>query len=93
MLPPYTMTIGRRACKVKIKVQIFFAKAVAYFIYTLDRILQSLLDSLLLPFPKSGNRKGVALVDITITGFLVSVAASVVAYYVCKWLDSHGKGK
>ena len=43
LLPPYTMTIGDWICKVKIKVQIFFAKAVAY--------------------------------------------------YVCKWLDSHGKGK
>lgn len=53
----------------------------------------NLLYLFLLPFPKSGNRKGVALVDITLTSFLVSVVASVVAYYICKWLDSHGKGK
>ena len=25
--------------------------------------------------------------------FLVSAVASVVAYYVCKWLDGHGKGQ
>ena len=25
--------------------------------------------------------------------FFVSVAAGVVGYYVCKWLDRHGKGR
>lgn len=25
--------------------------------------------------------------------FLVSVAASIVGYYICKWLGRHGKGK
>lgn len=28
-----------------------------------------------------------------LTSFFVSVAAGVVGYYVCKWLDRHGKGK
>ncbi|EKC80530.1 hypothetical protein LEA_01285, partial [human gut metagenome] len=32
------------------------------------------------------SRKEVALLDIIITFFL-SVIASVVAYYICKWLD------
>ena len=25
--------------------------------------------------------------------FLVSVGASVISHYICKWLDRHGKGK
>lgn len=25
--------------------------------------------------------------------FFVSVAASIVGYYICKWLDRHSKGK
>lgn len=28
-----------------------------------------------------------------LAGFLMSVAAGVVSYYVCKWLDRHGKGR
>lgn len=28
-----------------------------------------------------------------IIGFFLSVAASVVGYYICKWLDRHRKGK
>lgn len=28
-----------------------------------------------------------------LTSFLLSVAASIVGYYICKWLDRHGKGK
>ena len=28
-----------------------------------------------------------------ITAFLVSVGASVVGYYISKWLDRHSKGK
>lgn len=38
------------------------------------------------------NGKEVSVMDGVIT-FLVSVVASVVAYYVCKWLDGHGKGQ
>lgn len=30
---------------------------------------------------------------MTITEFLLSIVASVVGYYICKWLDRHGKGK
>ncbi len=30
---------------------------------------------------------------INLINFFVSVIAGVVAYYICKWLDSHGKGK
>ena len=40
--------------------------------------------------PQSGDRKGVGLV---LTGFLISVAASIIAYYVCKWLDERFGGK
>lgn len=38
------------------------------------------------------NGKEVSIMDGVIT-FFVSVVASVVAYYVCKWLDGHSKGK
>lgn len=30
---------------------------------------------------------------MTITEFLLSIVASVVGYYICKWLDRHSKGK
>ena len=36
------------------------------------------------------NWKEVKKVGI-ITSFLVSVAAGVVSYYICKWLDEHQK--
>ena len=42
---------------------------------------------------QSGNREEVVLLGAYLTSFFVSVAASVAAYYVCKWLDGHGKGK
>ena len=29
----------------------------------------------------------------TFITFFVSVGAGVVSYYVCKWLDRHGKGR
>ena len=28
-----------------------------------------------------------------LTDFVMAVAAQVVAYYLCKWLESHRKGK
>jgi hypothetical protein len=28
-----------------------------------------------------------------LTNLILSIAASVIAYYICKWLDGHGKGK
>ena len=31
--------------------------------------------------------------EANLTSFLVAVAAQVTAYYLCKWLDSHRKGK
>jgi len=37
----------------------------------------------------SDSRKEVYNLDIIIT-FLISVAASVVGYYICKWLDGDG---
>jgi len=37
--------------------------------------------------PQSGNRKGVNIMCDIITAFLVSVMASIAAYYICKWLD------
>ena len=36
--------------------------------------------------PTLSGRKEVGTLEIVIT-FFVSVAASVVAYYICKWLD------
>lgn len=29
----------------------------------------------------------------TLTDFIVAVAAQVVAYYLCKWLNDHHKGQ
>lgn len=31
--------------------------------------------------------------ETIITSFLVAVGANVVSYYICKWLESHHKGK
>ena len=28
-----------------------------------------------------------------LSAFILSVAASVVGYYICKWLDGHRKGR
>ena len=41
----------------------------------------------------SGNREGVCKMDSLFNSFLVTVGANVVSYYICKWLDSHRKGK
>ena len=38
----------------------------------------------------SGNRKGVLNMDKLIP-FLLTVAAEVVGYYICKWLDGYFK--
>lgn len=39
---------------------------------------------------QSGDRKEVTFMELPIV-FLVSLAASVVAYYICKWLERHRK--
>ena len=39
----------------------------------------------------SDNRKEVMSVD-NLTAFFLSVAASIVGYYICKWLDRNDKG-
>ena len=31
--------------------------------------------------------------DTTLTNFLVAVVAQVAAHFLCKWLESHRKGK
>ncbi len=31
--------------------------------------------------------------EAILTSFLVAVGANVAAYYICKWLDDHSKGK
>ena len=36
--------------------------------------------------PDTGDRKGVYHMDILLS-FILSVLASVVAYYLCKWFD------
>lgn len=40
----------------------------------------------------TGNRREVNCMECFF-GFLASVAASVVSYFVCKWLDHHDKGQ
>ena len=37
--------------------------------------------------PQYRYRKGVTLVYDTTISFILSILASVVAYYICKWLD------
>lgn len=44
----------------------------------------------LLPF-KSWQQEEVGVLD-TFISFIVSVAAGIISYYICKWLDRHGKG-
>lgn len=39
----------------------------------------------------TGNRKEVDGLTI-LTSFFVPVAAGILCYYICKWLDRHGKG-
>lgn len=41
--------------------------------------------------PRQAQKGGVCLIDIVIS-FLVSVMASVAAYYICKWLDRDDHG-
>ena len=43
--------------------------------------------------PYSGNRGEVSNMASLFNSFLVTVAANVVSYYICKWLDSHRKGR
>lgn len=41
----------------------------------------------------TGNRREVStLFYSTILSFLVSLAAGIACYYICKWLDRHRKG-
>lgn len=44
-----------------------------------------------LPF-KSWQQEEVGFMEI-FASFFVSVGAGIACYYVCKWLDRHGKGK
>ena len=47
-----------------------------------------------LPFSHSGNREEVSHTMIQVLiDFIVAVAAQVTAYYLCKWLNDHHKGK
>ena len=47
---------------------------------------------ILLSLPQSGSREGVRSLYFIIT-FLLSVLAGIIAYYICKWIDRHGKGQ
>lgn len=42
-----------------------------------------------LPTPAADGGEGMEY----IASFFVSATANVVAYYICKWLDRHGKGQ
>ena len=44
------------------------------------------------PFLHPGSRKEVEAMDI-FTSVLVSVAADVITYCICKWLDRHSRGR
>lgn len=50
----------------------------------------SLDDIILLLSPYTAQRKGGAHMDLLLT-FLISVVASVVGYYICKWLGRNDK--
>ena len=39
------------------------------------------------------QQKGVDTMETILTNFLVAVAAQVAAHFLCKWLESHRKGK
>ena len=41
--------------------------------------------------PHIGSRKGVCPMNLFLS-FLLSIMASVIAYYVCKWLDKRKQG-
>ena len=55
------------------------------------RFVESCVILAMLPFSLWQQREVIAL--SILVSFFVSVAASVAGYYVCKWLDRHGKGK
>ena len=42
---------------------------------------------------QSGNRKEVSRMAEILINFIMAVAAQVLAYYLCKWLDNHRKGR
>ena len=44
-------------------------------------------------FPNLATERGRVTVNAVLTNFIVTVGANVVAYYICKWLDSQRKGK
>lgn len=46
----------------------------------------------MLPFSKPWHGEDVNNME-SLSSFFVSVAAGVVGYYLCKWLDRHRKGK
>lgn len=46
-----------------------------------------------LPFSILATEGGVDTMDTILTNFLVAVAAQVAAHFLCKWLESHRKGK
>jgi hypothetical protein len=56
------------------------------------RILSNPVTISLLPHPIWQQRGGVKPMELLIN-FLVSVAAGILCYYICKWLDRHGKGQ
>lgn len=40
----------------------------------------------MLPPPRQARKGGSAVTELLVS-FLISVVASIVAYYICKWLD------
>ena len=56
-----------------------------HIIYNIVAFCQSVIYLTLLP-PLDWYRKGVCFVSI-LSSFVISVMASIVAYYICKWLD------
>ena len=54
------------------------------------RILSIFVILMMLPLSHSGSRGEVNRVSDIFSGFFLSVGASVVAHYICKWLDRRG---
>lgn len=54
------------------------------------RILSNLVILMTLPLFHSGSRGEVGSLYDIFVGFFVSVGASVVGHYICKWLDRRG---
>ena len=75
--------IIRRACKVK------GAEPKGPFIVLHRKMCYTGHAALL----QSGNRTEVRHLNQALTDFIVAVAAQVTAYYLCKWLSGHHKGK